>query len=340
MYIMDNDRRQMTNLAYELQKDLFNSLPQEKKSLKLDREALMDIGHKVWLHSYKDSSDDGEAFIRLWDHYRETSTVLAGMLLLPCDQITLLGAARWADQGFPQVTMGHKYAAALMATNVPEEMAAEVRPPWPAFIIEIPDGLLPILNAETGKEVPLRRVLVHYVHTKNEEGQYSHKWQYVAFTDENFSIWKHGVGTAELASSNKGGNGVWNGEAFALPVEGLDEATSLLLGKLIVNVCLAMSDPSNVKTRPENGSVGSVPKNRTNKIRSFKLGKEIVLDARQALNDFIHGRKKGTAPSVQTIVRGHWKPKLAERVGHPVWVEPYSRGPEDGPILVRPVRLK
>jgi len=294
----------------------------------------------LWPHSYKDAANDGDAFDRLMAYFRSSGlTVAEAMMLLPNEQITLLGVSRWADQGFPQIIVGHKYAAALMATHVSEDMAAEVQPPWPAFLIELPNGLLPI-KGEDGKELFLQRVLVHRTTFTTETG-IGGSWQFVAFSEGAYTIWRHGLPTEELSLGRLKGAGIWEGAAFVGVVDGIDQATTDLLGKLIANVCLAMSNPDNVKTRPENGSVGSVPKTRAiPKLRSYKLGKPISVDVRQALNDFIHGRRSGSSPTVQTIVRGHWKPKLAARIGRSVWVEPYPRGPEDGPVLVRPVHLK
>lgn len=36
-----------------------------------------------------------------------------------------------------------------------------------------------------------------------------------------------------------------------------------------------------------------------------------------------------------SAVRGHWKPRLSARVGRPVWVQPYWKGSEGAPQLVR-----
>jgi hypothetical protein len=238
--------------------------------------------------------------------------------------------------------MGHKYAAALMATHVPAEISSITLPPWKAFCVEIPDNLLFILNSRS-EEIPIKRVLVQYIETSQDK---SGTWQYVAFTNTDVTIWNHGVKSVQMAEGQfeqyEGTENEWANTIFSLPPNSIDDATNKLIGKLIINVCLAMSDPENVKTRTENGSVGSIPSNRGNfkGVRTYKLGKPISIDARQAIDDYMHGRSRSRgAPSVQTIVRGHWKPKLTSRIGRPVWIEPYIRGPEDAPVLIRPVRL-
>jgi hypothetical protein len=325
-----NDSHEIAEIAYARHK-LIKALTPEPQGL--SKQALVDIGKKLWPHTYEVTNDDRTAFENLLDYADEK---LRQDLTLPFEQIIIMGAVRWADCGFPQITIGHKYAAALMATHVPEDVLPLVRPPWPAFVLELPDGMLPILD-DKNKEIPLRRILVQHIKSKinPNESEMKETWQYIAMADAPMSIWRHGVDTKELALSTVKGTGCWSENTFAEPVDdGVDGAANQLVGKLIVSVCLAMSDPTNVKAHASHGAVGNIGRQgREPKTRTFKLGKEITIDCRQPLDDFIHGRRKGTSPTVQTLVRGHWKPKLAERLGHPVWVSPYWRGPIDAPIL-------
>jgi hypothetical protein len=316
--------------------------PAEQRLLAPTKAQIMEMGSVLWRVTYAHTQDDRTAYDLAETWFAAQSPELADSLALPFDQILALGGARWADCGFPQIVVGHRYAAALMATHIPTEVLPQVRPPWPAFMVEVPDAMLPIV-AENGQEITIRRVLVHHVRTE-ERGE---TWQFLAMTDGATTIWRHGIDTKELALSELTGTGTWEGCTFAIPLDqGVDGRTNQLVGKLIAAVCLAMSDPSNVKAHPSHGSVGSVGsvgrRGKEPKARTFKLGKEIVVDCRQALDDFIHdrGKRKGASPTVQTLVRGHWKPKLSERMGYPVWVEPYWRGPLDAPILSRPIALK
>ena len=55
-----------------------------------------------------------------------------------------------------------------------------------------------------------------------------------------------------------------------------------------------------------------------------------------------HGENLGNsavrAEAMRHVVRGHWKPVLAERLGHAVWVQPYHRGVDVGAIIAGPKR--
>ena len=77
------------------------------------------------------------------------------------------------------------------------------------------------------------------------------------------------------------------------------------------------------------------------KHRTFMLGRPIDVDCRAAIREYVEGRRRG-APSVQTLVIGHHKRQVigVGRTGRKlIWVQPYWRGPEDAPILVRPRRI-
>jgi len=327
MFVSKNipSKKEIVDAAWNFQK----SMTQGVQFAALGKDEIMKIGQQLWEVSYAETEDDLGAYERMVFWARNNSPIIEAGLVIPSDQIMMVGAARWADQGFPQVVIGSKYAAALMATQLPDWAVENLRLPWKAFLLEIPDKILPIID-EKNREAFLRRVMVQ--ETTMNGKQY---FQYVAISESATTVlWKHGCDGVELSANRRKDNGVWEGAAFALPVEGVDAATQDLLGRLIANVALALTNPENVTT-PKGNAVGSTGKRaKEPKSRIYTLGKPVKVDVRQALNDFIHGRRRNS-PTVQTLVRGHWKPKLAERVGHPVWVEPYWRGDDAAPITVR-----
>lgn len=67
---------------------------------------------------------------------------------------------------------------------------------------------------------------------------------------------------------------------------------------------------------------------------TYVLGGNVRVDVRSAVRDYVE--RGGSPPSVQSLVRGHWKrqphgPELSLRKW--IHVEPYWRGPEDAPIV-------
>jgi hypothetical protein len=256
------------------------------------------------------------------------------MMVKPPDNVLLYAAGRWARSGFPQVDVGHVFAAALMATDVPDAILDAVRPPWPAFVIQIPTGLLHISDG-ADKLVELRFVVVCL-------DTCGARWSYVAVSETNargnaLFFWRAQELLADVVAERRGTP--IEGDLFAVEHLPIDTRTSMLLGRLIANTCLAMSDAGNVKPpRP-----AKAPKRRKGKlrepepvIRTYRLGRPITVDCRAAVAAYSRGERQ--PPSVQVLVRGHHKhqpygPGRALR--KLVWIQPYWRGPDDAPINVR-----
>lgn len=328
-----DDHHHQSRAAAEAASAFLTSLPAPSRA-NLTRQELAEMGRWLWERSYRVSGDDLEAYQALYDHLQEHGPQpLLVSLYAPHEQIQYMWAARWVDQNFPQITMGHKYCAALLATAVTREILADVQPPWRAFLVVLPDGLLSIKDGSSQVQ-GLTRLHVQYI----KGGRRGDTWNFTATTDDGLSIWRHGLTTEELISDDL--TSMWEGASFIIPEEDHDRRTTLLLGRLIINICLAMSDPTNVKPPRPSKSTGT-KKGREDepKIRSYELGAPIKIDCRQAIRDYVAGTRRGGAPTVQTLVRGHWK-RQAHGEGRKerklLFIEPYWRGNDEAPVLVRP----
>ncbi len=292
-------------------------------------EDLVHLGQELWPATYGSYEEDSKAFEGLVKA-AENSMYLMAAVAIPSEQIVTTWACRWYDQGLPAVKLGHKYAAALMATSMGSDIAEYVRPPWRAWLIHLPVGLL--TTKERDKAVNINRVVVQCVRTTAGEDRY----QWSALTDGYSALWSHG-NTIESLLENPVGD-AWEGTCFQVK-DTEDERTSALIGRLIVGVCLGFSDPSNITPqgpKARNYPHTEVRKSKEPTVRTFMLGKQVKVDCRQAVKDYVAGTT-GNKLSVQVLVRGHWKsqphgPKQSLR--KVIWREPFWRGPEDAPILV------
>ena len=252
-------------------------------------------------------------------------------------QIALMSLPRWAQCGYPEIQLPETYAAALLATTVTEEVLACVRPPFRVFLIEVPNGLLSI-DTEQGQS-PVRVILVHH-EPKSE------KWAYAAWTASPACLWRFGVTTAQLLPPSLPEHDLTEMSIFPMTVTERDERVAALVGRLIVNTCLAMSDPARVRAPAPAGPRGRGRKadarrgGEVPRTMIFRVGKPLEKDFGPAVRDYLEGRKRNL--SVQTLVAGHWKmqphgPGFSLR--RLIYVEPYWRGDVDAPIHVRPIRL-
>lgn len=305
----------------------------------MPREALAGIGKEVLRHIGQQECDEDildAVHDKLPGMLPMQQVALFTMLHKPCDQLTLIASYRWANSGFPQVAMGHKYAAALMATCVTEELKSHIIVPWPAFVIMLPPGLVHIINDETKRASDVRHVLVAQLRFR---GNPQPGWAMIVFTDSSELLWRYGPSVDCLLDMEKDTAG-WTECDFIHPFEDVDKRAAALLGRLVCGVCLAMSDPDNIKGPKHSGQSAKVvndPRQAPN-LRTYQLGKPINLDCRPAIRSYLEGKRKGGVPEVQVLVRGHWKmqpwgPKHSLRKA--IQVQPYWRGNEEAPINVR-----
>jgi len=236
----------------------------------------------------------------------------------------------WKECGLQSVRLPHTYAAALMATDAAEALRGQELP-WPAFEIQVPPGLL---TSSTGHEVfsiiVCRQAIdgaTLYVYGTHDAGGFMSYAARVALdrvgvyrSDETLTV---------------------QDDLRALFDLKLEARVSTMVGRLIGGVVLAIaaarsSAPGSLSyvARPRREDKRGVP--RTN---DFVLGHPLKLDCRQAIRDFLEGRRS-SSPTVTTLVRGHWRhqphgPNREQR--RLQWIQPFFRG--EGPLLVRPTHI-
>jgi hypothetical protein len=233
----------------------------------------------------------------------------------------------WATSAFPQVTLGHKLAASLAASRAPAEEAASIIRPWHCFIVTPPKGLLPFRT------------------TANFESDVDH----IRYIDRNdgrlvVSVESRGHGTIARATAKDFAQAIATAEREQWsPTRWSDEAhrAAILALRLFVGVCVELSATPNLPTSAQiaDRSGARAPKRGRDAPTSwtFSLKRPVKVDCREALVDYIRGG--GRSPTVQSLVRGHWKRQACGPGGSHrrlVHIEPYWRGPEDAPIAVRP----
>ncbi len=230
-------------------------------------------------------------------------------------------AWRWFINGMPRLTLGHRHAASLMATRVPRECVAEIMPPWRSFLCDVPDGLI----------------------------GFDGEWISHALVDM-------GVDPARADGKDGAPITIWGAVRSAerspvrmyLPADQLSELASVealgaecdaayeLLGRFVLGAAIEASQHrpaiAHGKSQTGPGTRHGLPVTTT-----FTLTRDVKIDCREHVRDYCLGRS-GSSPSVQTLVRGHWKNQphgISRTERKLIFVEPYWRGPEDAPIALR-----
>jgi len=296
----------------------------------MTKEELAAFAHRLWATCGFRSGLSGNEV----QHCTSSAPIIEMLGSLPDGQIVIQGLVRWAWSGYPTLLLGHRYAAALLATETPMAHVRAVEPPWDGFMIDVPNELLWINDPDpaVNRDVEIRRIIACRVPHENTTAP---RWAWIAITESSVTMWRYGVTAEQLLPGNLDGN-AWEGSPLMLDTTDQDVRTSALVGRLILNVCLAVQDPDLVReTGPGHEAfrrAAHTGNHHRPVPRIFRVGKGIQIDLRQAVHAFL---RSGKRLQTEQVVTGHWKlqpygPKHSKR--KLVWIEPYERGPDAAKI--------
>jgi hypothetical protein len=293
---------------------------------------LTESGVTLWNHTYRlGQSDDAvlaccEKIVARWqaEDGSEGDATAEGAL-----REILTFSAKWAVHAFQRITTTHTYAAALMCTDTDRESLETIETQWHAFMVLVPNGLLRV-----GPDAEYNRVLVRI----GDDDSAS-----ILLVDQNsgesaqiLATWARSL--PDLLAEE---------DAQFMELAESAQRAIILAKRLVAGLLLAMQHVDNFKSKTyparekrRDGRVAEEPAHRV-----VMVGKPISVDCRPAVADYLASgskRKNGAPPSVQVIVRGHYKRQVVGvgRKGRKViWVQPYWRGPDGAPILTHPKRI-
>lgn len=330
-------------LLRQFQEQAIQNVPENAATTNED---LIKYGAKLHPYTYKDGATDDQAIENLNTSIEEGvfvhSEIIKVQLHIPNEQCMILWAARWVDQGCPRVIFDNHYASLLMSTDVGTDMLDKVVFPWRAFLIEMPDNLLAIKNEEGA----LHAICKVFVQIIRADGHDYDTVNIIAMAKNGLQLWRHGVPLEKLTSAKASRERIW-GDDFGLKTDSRDDRILNLLGRLIISMCVALSDPDNYrlqKVKKQKHRLGAKyqQKPKLPEVQTFIIGKPTKINCRPALIDYIEGvTRKG--PTVRFLVRGHWK----FQPHGPDWslrklikIDPYWKGPEEAKILTRAISME
>lgn len=310
--------------------------------LKGETEALMMMAAtEIWKRSYGSGKD--QAYALQMVHEQVQAMQDGGPEDIPrTDMFRLVHAVEWVHHGCVTLTTSHKFAAALGATRVAdEEVLLDLELPAKAFRVEIPQGIL--CNQEHELDYTQANIVVlddgttmFALEGRGPLGEHlERRLSCLPMTaptvskalvdDDDEMEWR----TSEVAERQIGKS------ALEIRQRMFRTARRIVAG-LLIEFGTTFNPSQQQRAHTTRGDGREPPKHRT-----IYIGKPMQLDARPALSNYLGGNT-AMPPSVQSLVRGHYKRQVigVSRSGRKViWVEPYWRGPEDAPILARPYRV-
>jgi hypothetical protein len=237
-------------------------------------------------------------------------------------------AATWAEHKLPRLSIGPKLASSLMATAMDRPSASQLRLPWPALMLELPEDVAFGVD-DAGKPEAMRMVLA---------------WSFE--TGE--------VGMRVLSASGTTWamrSCAWSEIGEATPVEGLgvgpalpsmEQRSLLLLRRVLLGVCASLvpdrpagrrstrPPPARASNRPPSRSRPPPPRHDSKAI-AVQLPRALGFDCRALVRAYALGER--TSSSAATLHRGSWR-RSAEG-GAWSWVEPYSNADPPASVTMR-----
>lgn len=330
-------------------------------------EMTMSNARDIWDQTFGKGMSEDAAMLRVLQYVQKMNELEGNESTRRSDTVRLTFAVLWLHNACTSLTTTHKFAAALCASaSKGIDIARDIKLPSPAFRVRVPNGVLDA--PEHGIEVSHVDVeflsngdsmySVHgsgpMIESRREPGTFSRR---VLCLPVMFSRASE-VERARLVESADeflyqptdlfGGDE--SESVFDLSPEAASQLSQaevdvrrrivLMARRLVIGLLLTFTHTPDWKSKVAVGT-GAVRRNGPPPHRNIFIGRPISLDARPAVAQYISGAKS-SAPSVQSLVRGHYKRQVigVSRAGRKViWIEPYWRGPEDAPILARPYQV-
>jgi hypothetical protein len=242
--------------------------------------------------------------------------------------------AAWYDSGMPTVEIGHKLAAAFMVTQASKAVIEEVQPPHKTFLVEVPDKLILVKDSFRDELVEVRCMLLSRLLTAPDV----YCWLYYAFTTGTVHVWRYGA-DLNLFVKEDAVPTVPRGP-LDMDLEDIDERAAVMLGRLMVNTCMYMTNHQDEVRKIGKGHQAYRGQGRrrdspTPVRRVFQLRPDVRHDFRESVRNFVAGVSRKM--TVQKEVSGHWK-HVVYGAGRALrkreFVQPYWRGPDDAPIAL------
>jgi hypothetical protein len=254
---------------------------------------------------------------------------LQDLVTVPSCCEELLSDCLWVDQCCPIVQTSHRFASAAVCTTLPVDL--ELKTPWRAWVLEIPDRLLWVEDPERRCRTWLRYCLVRLLQT-----EIGPRWSLTAMAADSIVQVgaRHITGETLLAAEATGEEGC--DTALDWPIDSEVDRLIACLKSLVANLLVTMSDPQWCRPVGKHQPISPRQPGRLQEPpqhRRFMVAKPTRLDVRQQVIDYCRGGRQPN--TVQTLVRGHWHTVLhgpRKSLRRLQFFEPYWKGDLEAPI--------
>jgi len=200
------------------------------------------MGAELWYPSFRRTRDMRQAVDLLFDYALEQQAqgrgMFVSMMMHYATQLMFVSAALWADSGFPVVELTPGETRELSDTPVEAPMTAGLRPPFPAFVIQVAPGEFATQAPEGRQEI--RTLLVCHGEDKapsnplpRDPDGIVRRWSYTAVAR---TVELTNVSFGVEAFADEADNGPRR-EGIGLALDADDTVTHMRLRRVIFHVC-------------------------------------------------------------------------------------------------------
>jgi hypothetical protein len=283
---------------------------------------LMRRGRIVWEASYADGMTD--------EGLRDAIGRLNVGSPYPDDIV--LFSAKWAVHAFQRLMTSHTFAAALMCSDVQREVLAGIEEQWDAFLVIVPNGML------IAGELEFSRVLV---------ATYSFGARMILLTtggpNLNLRVGLAGCVTDEAPTLAD----LLVSDGTDLHEDAVTRRCLIMAKRLVAGLLLNLQDAGTHKIRKVEARSKGKGREAAPEHRIVTVGAPIEIDCRDAVKEYIErgtrssektGRQHRGAPTVQWMVRGHYRMQACgpqHTLRRKTWIRPFWKGNEAALIQTR-----
>lgn len=248
----------------------------------------------------------------------------------------LIWAGLWFRVGCPRVWLSSRQAAAFALSDVPDIEHCQVPPPWGAFVIDVPAGVLPYASSD-GEARSIDRIMVAVV---TDDVADKDRFGVLSFSLIVGEQTLSGPIAAWIRTPADDPRVTELRENWSITTRGdmgADKGRLMICAaRIVMGTIFALDEEHHGKTTGgKHGPpkrVGGPPTTT-----DYTIAADVPVDFTEPLRAYVLGHRD-VARKSQWVVRGHWRNQacgegLTER--RRTWIRPFWKGPAHLPIRVR-----
>lgn len=248
----------------------------------------------------------------------------------------------WASFGMPIFQVTPDLFASLILTDPQNVLAEEIHLPYKAFLIKIPNDFWELKSFVDEKIQKISWVWVHQYDQANSEMVDTTWWRIDTVADDGTCITYFDQKPEEslkvfLTASTKIKSPIYT------EVSSEESGISFSMRRLVVNLCLYLSEVGDIKKKKSYRQSGKQKRKRGPEATIWRVGSNIKIgkDLMDAAKSWVlakQGDKQQWTIRKRFAVRGHWRNQPygeKRKKRKKIWIAPHWKGPEKGSRLPR-----